>query len=567
MNVIVAVRQYIDRMIEDSREGMKVLLMDKETISIVSMVYAQSEILQKEVYLFEKIDSTGRETMKHLKAICFLRPTPDNIDALVEELRVPKYGLYYLYFTNFLRQQDVKKLAEADEHEVVKEIQEAYADYIAVNPHLFSLNLPTCSQPGGLWDEESLRRVTEGLSALLLSLKKRPVIRYQAKSRMAQELGTAIQHVIDKEVSLFDFRRPDVAPVLLVLDRRDDPITPLLNQWSYQAMVHELLGISNNRVDMSGVQGLSKEMHEVVMSSEHDDFYQSNMYANFGEICSAVKDLVDQYQSKQKSTAKVETIADMKAFIEAYPQFRKMSGTVSKHVALIGELNKRVVQQSLMDVSEVEQQLACQSDHSAALQKVRQLLSKENVSHLDAMRLVLLYSLRYERHTNNDRQGLHDILSRRGVSARYTRLVSSMLGYAGKDQRGSDLFGTQSPLAFTKKLLKGLKGVENVYTQHRPLLADTLDSLVKGRLKDTSFPYVNDARLRDRPQDIIVFVVGGVTYEEALAVVNVNKTAAGVRVLLGGTTVHNCKSFLDEVAQATTGLRAGGGGGTPGRGK
>ena len=42
---------------------------------VVSMVYAQSEILQKEVYLFERIDSQGRETMKHLKAICFLRPT------------------------------------------------------------------------------------------------------------------------------------------------------------------------------------------------------------------------------------------------------------------------------------------------------------------------------------------------------------------------------------------------------------------------------------------------------------------------------------------------------------
>ena len=39
------------------------------------MVYAQSEILQKEVYLFERIDSQGREMMKHLKAICFLRPT------------------------------------------------------------------------------------------------------------------------------------------------------------------------------------------------------------------------------------------------------------------------------------------------------------------------------------------------------------------------------------------------------------------------------------------------------------------------------------------------------------
>lgn len=42
---------------------------------IVSMVYTQSEILQKEVYLFERLDSANREAMKHLKAICFLRPT------------------------------------------------------------------------------------------------------------------------------------------------------------------------------------------------------------------------------------------------------------------------------------------------------------------------------------------------------------------------------------------------------------------------------------------------------------------------------------------------------------
>ena len=38
------------------------------------MVYAQSEILQKEVYLFERLDSTNRETMKHLRCICFIRP-------------------------------------------------------------------------------------------------------------------------------------------------------------------------------------------------------------------------------------------------------------------------------------------------------------------------------------------------------------------------------------------------------------------------------------------------------------------------------------------------------------
>jgi vacuolar protein sorting-associated protein 45 len=38
----------------------------------------------------------------------------------------------------------------------------------------------------------------------------------------------------EQESGLFDFRRTEVAPLLLVIDRRDDPVTPLLNQWTYQ---------------------------------------------------------------------------------------------------------------------------------------------------------------------------------------------------------------------------------------------------------------------------------------------------------------------------------------------
>lgn len=38
----------------------------------------------------------------------------------------------------------------------------------------------------------------------------------------------------EHEQGLFDFRRTEVAPLLLVVDRRDDPVTPLLNQWTYQ---------------------------------------------------------------------------------------------------------------------------------------------------------------------------------------------------------------------------------------------------------------------------------------------------------------------------------------------
>ena len=36
-----------------------------------------------------------------------------------------------------------------------------------------------------------------------------------------------------------------------------------------------------------------------------------------------------------------------------------------------------------------------------------------------------------------------------------------------------------------------VQGVENVYTQHTPLLVNTLEALIRGRLKDTDFPYID----------------------------------------------------------------------------
>lgn len=89
---------------------------------------------------------------------------------------------------------------------------------------------------------------------------------------MSKILAEKIRETFSKESNLFDFRQ-ELNPMLLIVDRRDDPVTPLLNQWTYQAMVHELLTINNNRVDLSHVKGISKELTEVVLSAEHDEFY------------------------------------------------------------------------------------------------------------------------------------------------------------------------------------------------------------------------------------------------------------------------------------------------------
>ncbi|VDN23157.1 unnamed protein product [Gongylonema pulchrum] len=97
MNVVTVAQQYISEMVRLAGPGMKVLMMDKFTTSAVSCVYTQSDVMQKEVYLFERLDSGAlREPIKHLKCVAFLQPTIENVRLLAEELRSPRYGQYYI---------------------------------------------------------------------------------------------------------------------------------------------------------------------------------------------------------------------------------------------------------------------------------------------------------------------------------------------------------------------------------------------------------------------------------------------------------------------------------------
>ena len=75
MDLSYVVRYYIEKMLKDVG-GMKSMLLDSETTRIVSTVYSQSEILEQEVYLVEKLDSDPGEQLLHLKVCRNLDITP-----------------------------------------------------------------------------------------------------------------------------------------------------------------------------------------------------------------------------------------------------------------------------------------------------------------------------------------------------------------------------------------------------------------------------------------------------------------------------------------------------------
>src|SRR5262245_11909415 len=76
-------------------------------------------------------------------------------------------------------------------------------------------------------------------------------------------------------------------------------------------------------------------------------------------------------------------------------------------------------------------------------------------------------------------------------------------------------------------LVCDVQGVENVYTQHVPYMAKILDQLAKGRLRDSEFPTIpanpkartalvsTNGTIIPRMREVVVFIVGGATYEEA----------------------------------------------------
>lgn len=210
--------------------------------------------------------------------------------------------------------------------------------------------------------------MTQGLSALLLSLRRRPVIRYQTGSDTSVRLAMRLYSLLySEERSHFDFglRGNDSPPLLLILDRKDDPVTPLLSQWTYQAMVHELLTIQDNKVKIEA-PGVPKDLQEVVLSSHSDEFFQKHMYSNYGDLGIAVKELVEGFKGDSSDAHQVKTIEEMRRFLMNYGEFSQQQRNVSRHVHVVSALSQAVGKRSLMETSEVEQDLACATGTSPA---------------------------------------------------------------------------------------------------------------------------------------------------------------------------------------------------------
>lgn len=454
----------------------------------------------------------------------------------------------FVDFTSFLKNVFIERLAEADEFEVVRQVSEYYVDVVCTSPTAFHLNPQNPNSSLNLNlnlnkpNDGRVSRVVEGLSAALLALKRKPVLRVSRQSAMAVAVANELRTVLsDTHRQQFDFRRQDTHPVLLIVDRLADPTSCLLTQWTFQSMLHHCFAIHNNRITFTDEHDQPRDM------ALQDPFYRDNRYANYGDIGERLQQMVRQYEHAAKTHHRTDptSIVDMRRFIHDYPEWRRRGDLVGQYVGLACALQRLVDGRDLLGVSELEQSMVMAGDPSSALsvlERLLLLLKADNTN--DRLRAALLYTGHYCRRPAFNRHSVLEVVGKH-LPAADMRLVEHFIKTLSQQQ--------QPTTTTTDSADSAVKVSDNtVYTCHTSPLTTIVDKLLKGRLPQNDYPLIqttNDtATATDRPTDVIVFVVNGGSFQEECHLQRLQQRHyPHARIIYGCTQFMNAEHFIDAV--------------------
>ncbi|CUG91234.1 vacuolar protein-sorting-associated protein, putative [Bodo saltans] len=577
---------YLDHILENKQQSrLQVLLCDDDTRNILNIIYSQRQLLQHQVVLVDSLgNSDERFIMKHLHAIVLCRHTDKNLSLLARELQSGNFKSYRVFFTGMLDMDTIQKVANADVFDIVECVEEVFLDVVPIADNtaavqLFPPGLRRTLQDMSMsfssenrvrenpiswsqWDADTFSRVASSIVASMLMTRRRPVIRYRGENQVAQRLAAEVAAKMKSVHQSF----PDLKAkecVLVITDRLDDPVTPLLTQWTYEAMIHEVIGFQNvNEVALDDdsaqpvggqhtPEDIAKQQQAAlenihVLTPQSDAFFAQHRFSDYGQICVSVSELVETYKAMNNLDRTTASIEDIRNFMANFPEAKKQSSQVTRHASIVGRLVDEVNARSLTKLSVLEQEMfvasAVQEHSKTALDLVRN--PKTEID--DALRIVLLYHLKYEKSSNTIVGQLKNELELRGCPATKVALVDKLINVAGTKRRMHEIYRTS-----TGSILKAAVSsigrfgtqVQNVLTQHQPLLKKIINRAYNGTLSDRDYPLqkvqgspIPDANaIAQRTKDIIVFMIGGVTYEELALVDTINQ----------GTVDNNVETLMN----------------------
>ena len=532
MNILEASFKYFRDILKENC-GVKALITDEQTLTVMSLAMTRTELLSNEVIATEEIRELCRkpvnEITSSLKCVVILKPTRDNVELLSTELSTqPHFARYSIYFTNNVIESQVHQLAKFDKFGLVDHVEEVYLDYFPLNNRLFSLNMPLVQELRSGQADFLVSKIADSIFAALCAMRLRPVVRYGANSPACRDIAKA---VADRTV-MAGYTAATENACLLVLDRSCDPIAALLHPWFYIGAIHDMFTIRNNIVAVPGKQD------HLVIDERHDTFLQQygcSFLADVGPAVATQMSRAKRLNEEAKQTIRTpDQIADV---VNAATQFQEQFAVLGNHVAFSTAINEHVTAHNLINVGEVEQGIATSEDPVRHCEEILRLSEDHSVPSESIERLLLLFALRYEGRAEEQTERL------KRTFPQHSFAMSRIVERFGVARRGSDdILAGRATLTQLFTDIRALCDAQpKALDQYQCLLVSIIDRIKKGTLNPAQYPFVSSRKTdSSRPRLLIVFYVGGATYTEMRAAA----AATDIDVIVGGTFVHNTSSFI-----------------------
>lgn len=539
MNILLEAYRYLDYIFQKTT-GFKALLCDKETLKFISVAMTKIELFKNEVYIVDELSSFVNRpidpNIDTFSCICILRPTSENINLICTELGKQHFPKYNLFFTSLISDEQIRELASHDSQALIQELQEVYIDFSALATRLFSLNICDISDFRKNASLPSISdRIVEGLYGSICALQVKPFIRYDIKSDVTKTIASKLSDLVQSNSDQFKSHQIDNA-LILILDRRNDPVTPLLHFSYYYPAIHDLFTIDNNIVKIGS--------NEYIIDERNDKYVEKLGVSHLKDAGMAISEKMDEIVNvgKEMKNTNVGTMSDKMLILL---QSSAQNTYSNNHGKIFDTLAAKVKSDDIRPISQLEQMIATSNDADYQYQQLEKFINSSNCSPENALRLTLLFALHYEK-SNNDLvlRALSLLESKTYWSGKEMLYAKALTSIAGYDKRGEPIFPKKSIL----NVFRDLIGSDDIYDMYHTPLEAIIQSIKDKKLDLDRFPYINNNTKRIQPQKVIIFYVGGATYMEHV-VASRNSSKSSYQFLIGGTTVHNAESFLQyEVA-------------------
>ncbi|CAN8246400.1 unnamed protein product [Cochlearia groenlandica] len=509
-----------------SKSTWKVLVLDKFTVKIVSSACKMSEITGQGISLVEII-TKQRQPMTSFEAIYFIQPTEANVTAFLSDTtgKSPLYKKAFVFFSSpvsrslvTLIRKDLRAMKR------IGALKEMNLEYITMDCQGYDTNNDNALEE--LFnDEENHQRadaclnvVAKRIATVLASLKEYPFVRYRGAKGLDATTMTAYRELIPTKLAasvwnclerykqtIEDFPQTETCE-LLILDRSIDQIAPIIHEWTYDAMCHDLLNMEGNKYtyEVPSRTGDNPEKKEVLLDEE-DPIWVELRDAHIADASERLHDKMTNFMSKNKAAQLKHSSKDfgdlsskdLQKMVHALPQYSEQIDKLSLHVEMARTINRTIMEKGLREVGQLEQDLVF---GDAGRKDVIKFLSTNNVINQESkLRLMMIvaaiYPKKFEGEKGRKMMELAKLSGDDVVAVNNLRLLGPVHTESKKSTTGS------FPLKFDvlkKKRAARRDRVGETQTwqlsRFYPIIEELIEKLNKGHLPKQDYPCMNQPK-------------------------------------------------------------------------